>query len=100
MAPARAGARIWPSHSSCVRPCRPKLRLRRIVAAVVSVSGLHHQVLLRSCQMDLVVAGGGISFVRRIAQAVLIAQLFFNARVDLINRLLLGDFKEATASLS
>src|ERR1035438_100370 len=50
--------------------------------------------------MDLVIAGGGIGLVGRVTQAVLVAQLFFNAGVDLINRLLLGNFKEASASLS
>src|ERR1019366_590409 len=80
-------------------PGNPKLRLGRIAAAVVAVSGLHHKIFLRGCQMDLTVARCGVSLVGRIAQAVLVAQLFFNAGVDLIDRLLLGNFKEAAASL-
>src|ERR1017187_515942 len=79
-------------------PGNPTLRLCR-TAAVVAISGLHRQVFLRGCQMDLVIAGSGIGLVRRVAQAVLVAQLFFNAGVDLIDRLLLGNFKEAAASL-
>src|ERR1039458_3056887 len=50
--------------------------------------------------MDLVIPRRGIGLIWRVAQAVLVAQLFFNAGVDLIDRLLFGDFKEAAAGLS
>src|ERR1019366_6181016 len=60
-------------------PGNPKLRLGRIAAAVVAISGLNYQVFLGGCQMDLVIARCGIGLVGRIAQAVLVAPLFFNA---------------------
>lgn len=55
-----------------------------LLAVVVSVAGGHDEILLiRHGEMNLVIADG-ISLVRRVRQAVLIAQVFINLRVNFV----------------
>jgi hypothetical protein len=88
---------LSPAHSFCARPAewrdllflrfiRPRSlpRLRRIV----SVARLHDQILLLGGQHNLVIARAFI-FLRRVPQAVLIPQLFFNFRINLVHRFFL-----------
>src|SRR5580692_3512506 len=64
---------------------------------VISVPGLHNQVLLLRHQADLVIAGFGVAFVGSVAQVVLGPQLLGDAVINLINRLLFRNFVETTA---
>jgi len=54
---------------------------------------LYRQILLLHGEMNLVIARGDVGFIRDIAQAVLIAEFFINRRVNLIDGLFFGDFK-------
>ena len=58
---------------------------------------MHDQVFLLSRQADFVIADAGVRTVGRIANAVLIAQLFLNLGIDLLDGFLLRNFKEAPA---
>src|SRR5271169_7237247 len=62
---------------------------------IISVSGLDDQILLLGLKQDLVIAGSRVVFVRRVADAVLIAQFVLNRAVDLLDRLLFGNFKKS-----
>ncbi len=77
----REGGVAWGAPASAALPVplqgytnsKTDLRLGRTAGAVVSISGLHHEVFLCSCEIDLVIAGCGIGLVGRVAQAVLVA---------------------------
>src|SRR5258706_5651657 len=58
---------------------------------VVAVSGLHDQVFFLHTQLNFSIPRARF---RRVPQAVLVAQLFLNLIVDLLDRLLLRYFKE------
>src|SRR5712692_7199362 len=92
-------ARPWSGTSAAHRTCTPGSISApgrdSLPLGVIPVSCLHHQAFLFDGQADL--AEPGIGPVRRIAQAVLVAQLLLNAIVDLLDGLLLGDFKKAPA---
>ena len=47
--------------------------------------------------MELVIADGGVGLVGRVAEDVLIAEFLVNVRVDFVEGLFLGDFKETPA---
>src|SRR5690348_11163278 len=68
--------------------------------AVISPTALDPYNSLLYCHLNLVIARlGGASSVGSVAEAVLIAQLFLDLRVDLIDRLLLRDFKQPPSGL-
>src|SRR5205807_6057102 len=71
----------------------------RLALGIIPFAGLHDVVLLFGCEMKLMVAQFGIR-VGRVAQAVLAAQFHFDLPVDLVNRLFLGELKEAPTGLA
>src|SRR5271154_4045963 len=82
-----SGFRLLPSYG---------LALSQLPRRVVSIPRLDRVILLFGCDLQLVIA-------RRnagswcIAHAVLIAQIFFDGTVDLVDGLLFGNFKQAAA---
>src|SRR5215831_3846161 len=72
----------------------------RLWAPVIFLSGMHDQIFFFRLDADLMNPFAGISPVRRIAQAVLIAQIFLNLGVDFLDRLFAGDFKELSAGFA
>jgi hypothetical protein len=64
---------------------------------VEAVAGLDLGVLLLHGQVELVVADGGVGLVGGVAEDVLIAEFFVEVRVDFVESLFLGDFKETPA---
>src|SRR5207302_2350919 len=71
----------------------------RLALGIIPFAGLHDVILLFGCEMKLMVAQFGIR-VGRVAQAVLAAQFHFDLPVDLVNRLFLGELKEAPTGLA
>src|SRR5579863_6806444 len=67
------------------------------LAGVVAVSGLYGQPFLFYGQADF--AKSRFCFVRRIAQAVLVPQFLFQAGIDLLDGLFLGDFIKTAPGL-
>src|SRR5579859_470920 len=64
---------------------------------VVTVAGLHYEIfLLGDDEMNFVVADC-VAFVRGVREAVLVAQIFLNLGVNLVDRLLLGHLEKAPA---
>ena len=71
-----------------------------LLPEVVAVAGLDDEVLLfGDGELKLVVADC-VALVERIGEAVLVAQIFLNLRVDLFHRFFLGDLEEAPARFS
>ena len=64
---------------------------------VEAVAGPDLQVLLFHGEMQLVIADGGVGLVGRVAEDILIAEFLVEVRVDFVESLFLGDFKEAPA---
>src|SRR3977135_2066329 len=61
---------------------------------------MDYKVLLFRLDADLMKAFARIIPIRRVSQAVLIAQVFFNLRVNLFDCLLAGNFKQPTAGFA
>src|SRR5580700_6560137 len=68
-----------------------------VLFCIISIPGLDNQILLLGHQADLVIAGFNAAFIRRVAQVVLRPQFLGDAVINLINRLLFGDFVETPA---
>jgi hypothetical protein len=71
--------------------------LKRLIIPVVFLSGMDHQILLFGLDADFMKAFAQIGPVRRISQAVLIAQVLFNLGVNFFHRLLAGNLKQPSA---
>src|SRR5271155_3048077 len=63
----------------------------------IPVARLHDQIFLFRGQLDFVIARTGVVLFRRIPQAVLIAQLFIDGGINVVDGLLLGYFKKSPA---
>ena len=59
---------------------------------------MDHQILLFRLDADLMEAFARIGPVRRVPQAVLVAQLFLQPGVDLFDGLFFGDLEKSAAS--
>jgi len=67
------------------------------LAEVVTVAGLNDEVfLLGDDELNFVVADC-VAFVRGVGEAVLVAQVFLNLRLNLVDRILLGDLEKPPA---
>src|SRR5258706_130305 len=78
-------------------PYRIKLALRVLSAGVVSVAGLHGEALGLRRQVDFAVTGCTRGLVGSVAQAVLISQLFVDALVDVLQRVLIRALEKGAA---
>src|SRR4029077_3711738 len=68
-----------------------------LLPEVVAVAGLDYEVFLfGDDEMNLVVAER-VALVRRVGEAVLVAQVFLNLGVDFVPRVLLGDLEDPPA---
>src|SRR5580704_15030691 len=68
-----------------------------VLFCIISILGLDNQILLLGHQADLVIASFGVAFIGRVAQVVLCPQFLGYAVINLINRLLFGDFVQTPA---
>src|ERR1700684_336916 len=68
-----------------------------VLFCIISIPGLDNQILLFGHQADLVIAGFSGAFVWRVSQVVLRPQFLGDAVINLINRLLFGDFVQTPA---
>jgi hypothetical protein len=68
-----------------------------LVLEVEAVAGLDLGVFLFHGEMELVIADGGVGLVGGVAKDVLAAEFFVEVRVDFVESLFLGDFKETAA---
>ena len=64
---------------------------------VEAVARLDLQVFLFHCEMQLVITDGGVGFVGGVAEDVLIVKFLVEVRIDFVESLFLGDFKETPA---
>src|SRR5882724_7810718 len=72
----------------------------RLLVGVVPLSGLHHDILRLGRDLNFVIARlRRSSSIGRVAKAVLIAQLFLDLRVDLIDGFLLGNLEQSPSRL-
>src|SRR5437870_1267682 len=74
-------------------------RAPSLALQIIPLASLHHVILLFGREMKLMIAQSGTR-VGRVAQAVLAAQFLFDLPVDLVDRLFLGDFKQASPGLA
>ena len=64
---------------------------------VEAVARLDLQVLLFHGEMQLVIADGGVGLAGRVAEDILVTEFLVEVRVDFVESLFLGDFKETSA---
>lgn len=67
---------------------------------IVSVARPNYQGLLRGSECQLAILSIRVGTVRRIPDAVLVAQVLFDSRVDLVDGVIGGDFEVFAASLA
>ena len=89
---------------SLVRPCeKPEAsRTSRFlcrISRVVAVAGLHGHVFLGGGDKKSVITGFGVGQVRRESETVLVAKLFADAGVNLLDRVVLRHLEEASPGL-
>src|SRR5215472_10075374 len=70
---------------------------RSTLRGVVAFAGLDHQLLPFGHQVDAVIAAVLVGALWRVAQAVLVAQIFFDLGIDLVDRLLFRYLEKAAA---
>ena len=61
---------------------------------VEAVAGLDLGVFLFHREVELVIAGGGVGFVGRVAEDILAAEFFVEVGVDFVDGFFFGDFEE------
>src|SRR5438445_6727692 len=76
------------------RPTQPDLNLG---ARVIAVAGTHGEPLRLQRNLNLAKLARPARLVGRVSDAVLVAQLFFNLAINILDRMLLGDFEVASA---
>ena len=70
-----------------------------LAAGIISIPGLDHHFSLLGCDVDMAIPLAGVRFLRRVTQAVLIAQLLLNLIVRFVNGQLLRNFEKRAAGL-
>src|SRR5580700_6558245 len=70
----------------------------KLALRVISFSRLYYEILRLHGDVNFVVAGGDVGFIRNVAQTVLIAEFFIQVGINLFDGHLFGNFKKAPAS--